>query len=72
MYTLVTGDDALILQTLKIAGVAQDVSGLTIKSRLVGKNCRTALTDVITNTAGDTGADWGSGVVAIVIPGTSK
>jgi hypothetical protein len=70
MYTLVTGDDALILQTLKIGASAFNVTGLTIKSRLIGKNCRTALTDEITNSDATAGADWANGVVAVVVPGT--
>lgn len=70
MYTLVTGDDALVTQTLKIAGVAFDVSGLTIKSRVISKDRRSALTSEITNSSGGTGADWVNGIVAIVIPGS--
>ena len=70
MYTLVTGDDALVVHELTIGGVAQDVTGLTIKSRLIGKNCRTPLTEEIINSAVSAGADWGSGVVAVIVPGT--
>ena len=71
MYTIVTGDNSLILQTLKVGANVFDATGLTVKARLVGKNCGTALTDEITCNSGTAGADWANGVIAIVIPGTA-
>lgn len=70
MYTLVTGDTILILQTLKVGAAALDVSGTTITSRLIAMNGGEALTDEITNSAVTVGADWTNGIVAIIIPGS--
>lgn len=68
MYTLVTGDNALILQTLKIGAAPFNVDGLTVKSRLVSLTGE-VLTDEITNSSETIGSDWVNGIVAVVIPG---
>ena len=67
-FTLVTGDNALVLHTLKVGASAFDCSGLTVTSRIVGK-CGTSLTDAISNSDATAGADWANGIVAVQIPG---
>ena len=68
-YTIVTGDNSLILQTLKVGADPFSVAGLTCKSRLVSVCGHDPLTDVITNSDATAGADWANGVVAIIVPG---
>ena len=70
MYTLVTGDNTLILQTLKIGADVFSVAGLTVTARLVSKYDHETLTNEIACSDATSGADWANGIVAIVIPGT--
>lgn len=70
-YKLVTGDTSLVIVTLKENDVLVDLTGMTVKARLVPCRGGDPLTDVWTLSAGTPGADWPNGKVAIQIPGAA-
>lgn len=63
--TIVSGDDLSLLVTLKVDAAVFDMSGKTVKARLVTKDRETTLTDEIAQDEGATGADYANSLVAI-------
>ena len=69
---IITGDNSLITVRLLINGSAVSIdSADAVKSALVSLNHKTRYTDVVDQASDEEGANWGSGIVAILTSGLS-
>jgi len=62
---IVTGDNVVVPVTLKKNGVVFDMSGATVKVRLISTDHESVYTGEITQNEAATGADWANSLVIL-------